>query len=433
MAWMGYFEYGGAEVINASRTEAYAKVLPAFKPVYKNDALGPLLGETYSSPLQDDAPWCDPDDLDTYDFYGVYPLDITGVEDSTWSASVTENTKDGGTVSRVRHASRTVVFSAALIGANDCAVLAGLRWLKAALGGRPCLGPQEACGGHDMCFLSCAPSLDWSVPGGDPTTCLDSYLRSMHQVTLVTGPNVDAKMTLTSGGEVWVVSFTAVAGNPYIFGAEVPLIVGFMDPSVDIPYVGGVVPDGASFDADGSVQTEVACPVAVYSPLVDPLCPQVIAPPTAPLIALSCFDFPVNFVRRQFIVPASDVPLWGEIVPLITVKARTHEVRNLRLRFYADVMQTGDPSSDPCNYCGDIVFSYVPANSTLVFDGSDEQVYVETVAQGRRRADSLVFASDGGPFDWPQLSCGFDYIVTWDMPQTSYPPIVDFSFYRRNP
>ena len=76
--------------------------------------------------------------------------------------------------------------------------------------------------------------------------------------------------------------------------------------------------------------------------------------------------------------------------------------------------------------------SYVPAGETLVLDGSDQLVYVETAgAAQQRRADSLVFATDGTPFTWPVLSCGFGYIVAVDLPQTATMPTVDLSLYAR--
>jgi hypothetical protein len=61
MAWDGYFTYAGQEFINASRTEVYAKEAGWFKPVLDADDLGPILGEEYRNPLQDPAPWGDPD------------------------------------------------------------------------------------------------------------------------------------------------------------------------------------------------------------------------------------------------------------------------------------------------------------------------------------------------------------------------------------
>jgi hypothetical protein len=50
----------------------------------------------------------------------------------------------------------------------------------------------------------------------------------------------------------------------------------------------------------------------------------------------------------------------------------------------------------------------------------------------RRRADSLVSDSDGNPFEWPQFSCGFGYVVTVDTPQQgAVAPAVDLSLVPR--
>jgi hypothetical protein len=119
------------------------------------------------------------------------------------------------------------------------------------------------------------------------------------------------------------------------------------------------------------------------------------------------------------------------VVPKIRVHARKADLRNLRIRFYADPFNIGDISDDPCAFCGDFVISYVPTDYTLVLDGSEERVYVSGPGGIERRADSLVFASDGTPFQWPYLTCGFGYIVTLDLPQTQSPPVVDLSLFAR--
>jgi len=96
------------------------------------------------------------------------------------------------------------------------------------------------------------------------------------------------------------------------------------------------------------------------------------------------------------------------------------------------VFDTGNPSSDPCNFCGDVVFSYIPTSSTIVLDGTSHQVYIDTPGIGRRRADSLVSDSSGNPFDWPIFSCGFGYVVTVDMPQQQKSlPVVDLTLVPR--
>lgn len=452
MAWPGYFEYAGTEIINLQRVTAYGHNLNLtwLRPVDQTTVLGPMLGQTYTSPLVDNAPWISPDEGDSFEFLGLYPLDVTGLEDSTVQAEVTESVLDGGVVGRLRRATKTVVFSAALIGASECGVEYGMRWLKSALQGNPCIDSND-CTGSNLCYLSCEPRLG---PGSSAsvTACLDPYLRSLTKVSVTTGPVVTNKFVMPSGGVAWTVSFTMVAGSPFEFMVERPLINNF---GVDTtPYVvpapvsgSGAYGDGAYgdgaygsgaassgvlgtpplFDAVGVPAVEYACAKPSYRPLYDPACPLVLAPPSVPSISVSCFAFPTAFTRRFFTIPQEEVPLYGQTVPIITMKTGAVEARLVRLRFYADVLNTHNPNDDPCSYCGDIVFSYIPAFSSITLDGVQRIVYVDTPGQPRRRADAVVFKSDGTPFDWPELTCGFSYLAVLDMPETTVPPTVDLS------
>jgi hypothetical protein len=221
---------------------------------------------------------------------------------------------------------------------------------------------------------------------------------------------------------VWTVSFTGVAGSPYEFGAENPIVAGFGKPGVTDPYL---IDEGGAFDQIGSLYLETPCAVPVYAPIYDPLCPAITPPPAPPSVPLGCFTPPANWMRRFFTIPKTEVPVWGETVPVVSVHANRGVLRNLRLRFYADVLNDGAINEDACAYCGDILISYVPQNSSLIFDASDQVVYIEQNGGVRRRADSLVFKTDGTPFEWPALTCGFSYVVTLDLPQTQVPPSVD--------
>jgi len=433
MAWDGYFTYAGQEFINAPRTQAYTRHAGAgwLKGCYGGDDLEVMLGETYRSPLLDPAPWMDPDAPESYGFYGVYPLGVTGLEDSTRVGAVVESISDGGTVSRIRNATRAVVFNVALVGASDCSVDYGIRWLRRLLLGAAC-GSQasESCSGSDLCYLSCEPMLDWDHGGSllDALTCLDPYERSLRRVVFNTGPTVTAKQYTTDGSAVWTATFTAVAGNPWEFGIETPIVEQFG--AVTDPYV--CDPKGL-VNMNGPIVDDSSCRPVAYFPVFDPSCPSFIEPPAPPTVPIGCYTPPKNWKRRQFTIPEEFIPLWGEVVPKIEVHApATASVRNLRLRFYADVDGDNNINDDPCAYCGDIVVSYVPAGETLVLDGSDQLVYVESAGgEGKRRADSLVFATDGTPFEWPVLSCGFGYIVAIDTPQSGVLPMIDLSLYAR--
>lgn len=474
MAWEGYHTYAGQEFINVARTEAYATGAPWFRPSGTGSYLGAMLADdAYVSPLVDNAPWADPDQPSSYEFWGLYPLDIAGIEDATVSSTVIESTADGGVAGRVRRGTKTVVYNCLLLAGSDCGADYGVKWLRALLNGSAC-GPlaTQTCNGDDLCYLSCEPSYDVSdggtgalteldgggagdpppgydgggagggayenlfdgcdalddcivdTPGVAPWECLIDFKRSLRKVVFNNGPVVTSKRSTSDGAAVWTVSFTAIAGSPYEFGEEVEVITNFLGTEESIA-------DGVMVFSTPYIFTESACAVPIYTPVYDPLCPAVVVPPSPPSVPLGCYSPPANWFRRKVTIPNTMIPLWSDAVPVIRVNAVDDDVRNLRLRFYADVNGDGLIEDDPCAYCGDIVISYVPEGSTLVFDGSDQVVYVQTSGGIRRRADNLVFKTDGTPFEWPALSCGFAYIVAFDLPQTSTVPTIDVSLFNR--
>lgn len=194
------------------------------------------------------------------------------------------------------------------------------------------------------------------------------------------------------------------------------------------PWVPTIVPADWAYSVVAEDETDADCAVPAYEPIIDPLCPAVLVPPGPPTVSLGCFTEPDTWKRRYFTIPRKYVPYWNDVVPVVKIQARA-ETRGLRLRFYSDVDADASVLDDPCAYCGDILFSYIPADHTLVFDGITQTVYAEGPGGTLRRADSLVFKTDGTPFDWPVLSCGFGYVVAVDLPptHTGLLPAVDLS------
>lgn len=653
MGWHAYFALGGTEIINAERTEAYLadRKVSWFHPQYRTDAISRIEGHPYTNTWTDQPVWADPDDPDTYDFYGAYPLNVTGLEDSSRTAVVTENLYDGGWIGNIRHATKSIVMEVALLGASTCAVEAGFKWLKQALLTDSCL--DGGCGdGVDLCYFACEPclppgcgdtltppyylvtpavrtvledfeegvvgtavpvggyitdatdvtyssdhhggskgavltgsfpdhtspfldvvvntpgsevecwfkydpmgtncehflqmgffdadnngvtatinfqfpsigdppltrcyfeayndftstsdkqTLDPSLhqsqwlkltltsdglatlydtdgttvittrncgpvdgdivytevrggpvvgsPGPDghmwvddisyiptasseplPSDCATAYQRTLRNVKVISGPTITAQRDLSDGGAVWTATFTVVAANPFEFGPEQQLVQGFMVESD--PWLPEVVPaDWMSFTY-GMTVTDVDCSVTEYQPIVDPLCPAIEVPPSVPAVQLGCYTPPDAWTRRWFSIPRKYIPYWGDSVPVVSVQAGADAVRNLRLRFYSDLNADGSVLDDPCAYCGDILFSYIPPNTSLVFDGAAETVYATGPGGAIQRADSLVFKTDGTPFDWPLLTCGYGYIVAVDLPDdhTGDLPAIDLSLYTR--
>lgn len=458
MAWRGYWEYDSSEVINGPRTEAY--LVNAGKQWFietfaKHDFHAMLGQPDYVSPLVDGAPWVDPDLPASWEFYGFYPLDVAGAEDSARSSSVQEYTVDGGSPGRVRHGTKSIVFNGLLMAESERGAEYGMRWLRRALLGARC---EDVSGiisglGADLTFFAAEPFVDTydneevvlsggnAVSGAHLLTDPDLFdittvpglradLRTFKRVSITNGPSKLTSRKMSCGGQVWNVQFTATVGNPWEYGVTRQIIQGFMDPGTPNPWVPGVTPGSAS-TAPTSF-TDVDCGSDLWTPIYDPLCPAVITPPAPPSVPLGCSDLPATWNRWKVSVPGDNVPLWGDVVPVITVAAGTEDIRNVRLRFYADPTGTFSTDATPCDYVGDIVISYIPALGSALIDGVSEEVSILTSLGHRRAAGSLVHTTDNKPITWPSLSCGYGYIMTVDLDPAYDTPVVDFALAARS-
>ncbi len=177
MGFDGYLNFGGIEIINAARTTAYLRnLLPTFPnaritDIY--DTLPTALGdEPYRTPLLDDAPWIEsspqPTDLGvladdfvnpTHGFYGLYPLGISGIGDSTMTAKITQSILDGGYPGQERDTTRSIRVRGYLVGENMLSVEAGLTWLRNALRRNGCQTHGDQCGYSDLSFFLAPPDL----------------------------------------------------------------------------------------------------------------------------------------------------------------------------------------------------------------------------------------------------------------------------------
>lgn len=678
MSWIGYFTYDGTEIINVDRMEKYIgnqRATWGLKALLGNGSLPAILQEAYDTPLTDPAPWVDPDRMDSYDFWGAYPVNVAGIEDSTRESAVVEYIRDGGSVGALRHGTRSVVFSVALMGASEGAVEYGMNWLKAALLGANC-SPRQGCSGAELVYFASEPvvdpdapdippnvdpvfavldggradstdtaqvldtfdrsnnptslgetstgqtwtpegagvfgiegdaavvttgvSLDWYstvvetgtadviietligdkatgdmglklrsagpdagfavfhnamwdtafpatqvgpsfsetfvdgdrmrasafgdlievwrqaggsgdwvnvmttststyntntrhglagwstvvesdarwqefrilytepgyviVDGGaadtvftdefdggdastefpielfepypepfvanppdpqtDPTGCLTSMLRRLKEVKINDGPEVTAKRYLSDGSVIWLVSFTATAGDPFEYGRDRVVVERFLGADTIDPFGPGI--DG-TFDSVGYPHTDAGCPPKVFEAIYDPLCPALVAPPAPVDIPAGCFEPENDWWRRFVSLPEDLVPQWGSSVPVIGVTAQYEDLRQVRLRLYADVTGAADPEADECSPVGDLMVTYVPQGMTLVIDGVRQAVYVVDLDGVQRRADSLVFSSDGKPIIWPELTCGYGYLLTVDTVDPAVFPEVDLN------
>lgn len=189
-------------------------------------------------------------------------------------------------------------------------------------------------------------------------------------------------------------------------------------------------PAGASIISAPYTYTDDWCFGGGYVPVVDPMAPAIVAPPQPPGIEWGMFNPPSVWSRRRVVIPRNFIPVWTDVAPIVKLYAPA-AIRNVRIRFYADPLETGNmPVGDDCEYVADFVVTFIPLQSSMIIDVADRAIYLD-VGGLRRRADSLVFGMDGGPFEWPTLTCGVQHIMTLDLPAGEPVPYVDLSFVER--
>lgn len=171
----GWLSFAGTEVANVQRLQTYANAeLPGLLKSCdcECEMLSEAIGDTpYTTPVNDMAPWVDPDNPATWGFYGVMPLTITGLQDSTKEYQITENIGNGSTIGRDRYAALEFRVTAMLAARDEEGLEAGYSWLKAVADG----GCQGPCGtGMQFCYLSSCPT-DLTDIGAPETTSLDVF------------------------------------------------------------------------------------------------------------------------------------------------------------------------------------------------------------------------------------------------------------------
>lgn len=185
------------------------------------------------------APWYDAEDPDmTGRFYGVWAVEVTGVESSTREATVSQSLLDGGVAGLVRHASREIRVRALLAAQGEDALEYGLTWLDAALATTTCGSHGNACGAVDLTFFAACPEPD---EDNTDTIVEESFRlrRHLHNVTVISGPLITDHLHSSDDKHfAYIVEWTMVAGTPWVFGDTQEIALEPSTPVVvqDVPY-----------------------------------------------------------------------------------------------------------------------------------------------------------------------------------------------------
>jgi hypothetical protein len=216
--------YDGLPVVNSHRTSAYAEALGLgswFTGRADSEGIGPVLGETYTTPAADLAPWYDSRFADTADFAGFEIISMTPLLSHTQVRSTTPLLKGGAVISPAYHAAREMVFRGILIGKTRASVVRGFGWLRHVLEyGAECDFDID-CDGKQMMMWTQAPEEGLGI--GDE----ELYRRYLYGVQLAEGPPVLRERDLAGGcGSMIEVEFTLTSNNPYIYGQSYSISVG---------------------------------------------------------------------------------------------------------------------------------------------------------------------------------------------------------------
>lgn len=242
------------------------------------------------------------------------------------------------------------------------------------------------------------------VTGQAPATAV-----SVHVFSTVNAVGVGQDAGARVGDKVWW-------GDALL--EQSPSVLTYFDGSM--PDVGTSTVYAWTGTANASTSTLSSLIPAQSFPVLDPDCAVVPAPPRPDPVDVSCLDTPSQWIRYDALIPAAEIPVWRDAVPVVRITTEALAARQIRVRFYPNEFSAPIEGLDQCEFCGEFVVSYVPPNSTLTIDGIRRTAYVTGKnTSARQTATHLLYASDGGPMTWPELTCGLAYSVTLDVSPSS--------------
>lgn len=412
MASTSYLCVGGVEITNDCRVTAYMK--EGLKPATTSvrdcccTDLNLMLGDpAYRLPHLDDAPWWDPAVPESAEFGGFIVTSITGLDGAQTSRQVTDRTGDGAVIGRRRIQARQIVVTGLLTGSSCCGVDYGLQWLTAALQGSLGCAPGSGCGGDDLTYLACCPTICEDAPDFvSYEECAAPHIRTLREVALTAGPEVISKIggacSCCPACPMYEVQFTLTAGRPHAYRQPVTVVSGA---TWDPDEVGECI---TWVTGDTCVDTD-ECPQPGPCPL-DPNCPLPDVP-DLPVPDNPCVCDPLVRTRMCVSIPAGQAPTWFDAVTDLEIYAGVADLRSVRIRFYPNPLGLSVDGLDACGFCAEVNITYLPGSSTIRLDGTRRMATVTCPGREETPAGSIVYGPDGGPLEWPVLECGVAYIV----------------------
>lgn len=167
----------------------------------------------FTNPIDDIAPWYDPNDPASSEFLGAYIQRIDGIADSTIEREPAKAFGDGTILNKPRLAGRSFVFTMILLSTSCRGADYGFEWIRRVLETDLCGCGPEPCEGCYGKRLTIRRSCD------DPTPC-DTGLRSWESTGVVDGLKLASDPDGSCCCTVQTVTATLQSESPYSHGCE---------------------------------------------------------------------------------------------------------------------------------------------------------------------------------------------------------------------
>lgn len=188
------------------------------------------------------------------------------------------------------------------------------------------------------------------------------------------------------------------------------------------PYFDGSTADNNTYRYDwlGAAHTSgssrTTLPPGPDTSLQDPDCPPPPMAPRPPSIEETCIDEAGIWRRFWLTIPASEITQWLDLVPTFRVLTGTYPARQVRVRYYENPGNLQPDRIDSESWQTEQIVSYIPPYTVLALDGLSETVTAAVDGRDPVIADHLLYGTAGQPPEWPILSCGIGYMVSFDVP-----------------
>jgi hypothetical protein len=262
----------------------------------------------------------------------------------------------------------------------------GLAWLREVLAADGCSDADQGCLGHvTRMFIA------------RPKSKIEAYnfIREFYDTEIADGPTVKKKLPARRG-VIWEVEFLITAGKPWAFTALGEVGTLFMDTAANFQ------------DPAGENCGTILDPYESY--VDDPYFTGISKPPKPPTILPPNLLSISSWRRKTLAIPAATTQRSGRTVPRLRIVTGPQDAQFLRLRFYR-----AEHGLSGCDFDGEFLISYIPANAVMTLDGLRRKASVTQPGGRQVPAGHLLFGSGGRPFLWPSMGCQHAYTMTADL------------------